>query len=104
MSDNQRTEYHLDEIVRTNKGMRCTTCKVKHILFQYFNESNIIFGKQIVIMKREGCDWLVCSMCKTELCWATKQSRWGPKGHGDTSGGCGCKPNKRCHPKCGNCH
>lgn len=23
-------------------------------------------------MKREGCDFLICSMCKTELCWATK--------------------------------
>ncbi|KAG4078776.1 hypothetical protein HA402_015366 [Bradysia odoriphaga] len=85
MSDDEKSEEQLDKIVRDNNGMRCTTCK-------------------IVIMKREGCDFLVCSMCKTELCWATKQSRWGPKGKGDTSGGCGCLPNKKCHPKCRNCH
>ncbi|XP_031624719.1 ranBP-type and C3HC4-type zinc finger-containing protein 1-like [Contarinia nasturtii] len=85
MSDTQKTEMHLDEIVRKNEGMRCTTCK-------------------IVIMKRIGCDFLICSMCRTELCWATKMSRWGPGGHGDTSGGCGCRPGKRCHPKCRNCH
>lgn len=55
-------------------------------------------------MKREGCDNLTCSMCKTELCWATKMSRWGPGGRGDTSGGCHCMPTKRCHPECRNCH
>lgn len=56
-------------------------------------------------MKREGCDFLICSMCKTELCWATKKSRWGPLGRGDTTGGCGCVyPTKKCHPNCGNCH
>ncbi|KAG4075301.1 hypothetical protein HA402_003092 [Bradysia odoriphaga] len=68
MTDDQRSDYYLDEIVGKNEGMRCTKCK-------------------IVIMKRDGCDWLMCSMCKTELCWATKQNRWGPKGRGDTSGG-----------------
>ncbi|XP_055294948.1 ranBP-type and C3HC4-type zinc finger-containing protein 1-like [Sitodiplosis mosellana] len=86
MTDNQRSELCLDEIVQKNLGMRCTKCK-------------------IVIMKREGCDYLICSMCKTELCWAMKMSRWGPKGRGDTSGGCGCSfPTKKCHPNCRNCH
>lgn len=23
-------------------------------------------------MKRDGCDGLICPMCKTQLCWATK--------------------------------
>jgi hypothetical protein len=52
----------------------------------------------------------MCVMCKIEICWATRGSslliffnkqkskfyfisegpRWGPKGHGDTSGGCKC--------------
>ena len=27
------------------------------------------------------------------------------QGHGDTSGGCRCRVNKKkCHPQCGNCH
>lgn len=56
-------------------------------------------------MKRDGCDGLTCVMCRTELCWATKMARWGPKGHGDTSGGCQCRINgKKCHPNCRNCH
>lgn len=33
---------------------------------------------KIVIMKKTGCDWLQCSVCKTEICWVTKQARWGP--------------------------
>lgn len=33
----------------------------------------------IVIMKKEGCDWIMCTMCKTEICWVTRQARWGPK-------------------------
>lgn len=34
---------------------------------------------QIVVQKKDGCDWIRCSVCKTEICWATKQARWGPK-------------------------
>lgn len=87
---------------------------------------------QIVIMKRDGCDYLLCPMCKTGLCWATRGNshvqlfwfdevtewiltetnfcpqiigpRWGPGGPGDTSGGCKCTVLKRCHPQCKNCH
>ena len=33
----------------------------------------------IVVMKKEGCDWIRCSMCKTEICWVTKGPRWGPE-------------------------
>lgn len=56
-------------------------------------------------MKLSGCDAITCSMCKTQICWATKGPRWGPGGLGDNSGGCKCKLNGRlCHPKCGNCH
>ena len=40
--------------------MRCTSCGV-------------------IVQKKEGCDWIRCSVCKTELCWATKGPRWGPK-------------------------
>ena len=34
---------------------------------------------KIVVQKKDGCDWIRCSVCKTEICWATKQARWGPK-------------------------
>ncbi|KAF6023727.1 RBCK1 [Bugula neritina] len=58
----------------------------------------------IVIMKKTGCDWLKCSVCQTEICWVTKQARWGPQGPGDNSGGCKCRVQGPCHPNCGNCH
>ena len=25
-----------------------------------------------------GCDWIRCSGCKKEICWATRGPRWGP--------------------------
>lgn len=88
----------------------------------------------IIVQKKDGCDWLCCLMCKTEICWVTKQARWGPnvtrrpliiwnvcqrfhnsklnsglfcssQGRGDTSGGCKCRVNHQpCHPNCQNCH
>lgn len=33
----------------------------------------------IIVQKKDGCDWICCVMCKTEICWVTKQARWGPK-------------------------
>lgn len=61
---------------------------------------------QIIVTKVEGCDAIKCSMCKTEICWATKGPRWGPLGRGDISGGCKCElfAGRPCHPKCRNCH
>lgn len=32
----------------------------------------------IVVQKKDGCDWICCVMCRTEICWVTKQARWGP--------------------------
>lgn len=32
----------------------------------------------IIVQKKDGCDWICCVMCKTEICWVTKQARWGP--------------------------
>ena len=32
----------------------------------------------IIITKREGCDWIRCTMCFLEICWVTQQARWGP--------------------------
>lgn len=33
---------------------------------------------QIIIQKKDGCDWIRCTVCHTEICWATKGPRWGP--------------------------
>ncbi|XP_065064966.1 ranBP-type and C3HC4-type zinc finger-containing protein 1-like [Rhopilema esculentum] len=81
----RRTQEMLEELVRKGDAMNCPQCA-------------------IILQKKDGCDWMRCSMCKTEICWATKGRRWGPKGNGDTTGGCQCTPAKRCHPNCGNCH
>lgn len=65
----------------------------------------IPFKFQVILMKKWGCDWLKCSMCKTEICWVTRGIRWGPEGKGDTSAGCKCGVNGvKCHPKCNYCH
>ncbi|XP_007893268.1 ranBP-type and C3HC4-type zinc finger-containing protein 1 [Callorhinchus milii] len=81
----QTTEM-LKTLVRTGQAMHCPTCN-------------------IIVQKKDGCDWLRCTVCHTEICWVTKGHRWGPKGPGDTDGGCRCLVNgKRCHPSCQNCH
>ena len=33
---------------------------------------------QVLLLKKWGCDWLKCTYCKTEICWVTRQRRWGP--------------------------
>ncbi|PAA76215.1 hypothetical protein BOX15_Mlig021711g1, partial [Macrostomum lignano] len=77
---------HLEKMVKSGEAMNCPNC-------------------QVFLQKKEGCDWLACSMCQTEICWATRGPRWGPGGKGDTSGGCKCRLNGRlCHPECQNCH
>lgn len=32
----------------------------------------------IVVQKKDGCDWIRCTVCQTEICWVTKGPRWGP--------------------------
>ncbi|XP_043946238.1 ranBP-type and C3HC4-type zinc finger-containing protein 1 isoform X2 [Protopterus annectens] len=60
---------------------------------------------QIIVQKKDGCDWICCTVCRTEICWVTKGPRWGPGGTGDTSGGCRCRVNGVvCNPNCQNCH
>lgn len=76
----------LEAELKRGDAMRCSKCRV-------------------ILIKRGGCDAIRCASCNTELCWATKGPRWGPKGAGDTSGGCRCRVNGvLCHPNCGNCH
>lgn len=81
-------------------------------VFLYKNKIEFIYDfrvffctPQVILMKKWGCDWLKCSMCKTEICWVTRGIRWGPEGKGDTSAGCRCGVNGvKCHPKCNYCH
>lgn len=84
--DARRSQAMLEEMVARGEAMSCPSC-------------------QVVLMKKWGCDWLRCSMCKTEICWVTRKPRWGPGGKGDTTGGCQCGVNGvKCHPKCNYCH
>lgn len=55
-------------------------------------------------MKRDGCDFIQCVMCKAGICWATRGPRYGPGGVGDLSGGCQCSAQKKCHKDCRGCH
>ncbi|XP_037831134.1 ranBP-type and C3HC4-type zinc finger-containing protein 1 isoform X1 [Kryptolebias marmoratus] len=82
----QQTKQMLDNLLNNGEAMKCPRC-------------------DIIVQKKDGCDWICCLMCKTEICWVTKQARWGPNGHGDISGGCRCRVNHQpCHPNCQNCH
>ncbi|XP_069003786.1 ranBP-type and C3HC4-type zinc finger-containing protein 1 [Embiotoca jacksoni] len=82
----QQTKLMLESLLQNGEAMKCPRC-------------------DIIVQKKDGCDWICCLMCKTEICWVTKQARWGPNGTGDTSGGCKCRVNNQaCHPNCQNCH
>lgn len=59
-------DHLLKELLKFGEALKCPTCG-------------------IVIMKKEGCDWIQCTMCKTEICWVTRQARWGPKVDGQCS-------------------
>ncbi|XP_071052523.1 uncharacterized protein PF3D7_1120000-like [Onthophagus taurus] len=84
--DAKRTREMLEEMVNKGEALNCPAC-------------------QVILMKKWGCDWVRCSMCKTEICWVTKGPRWGPAGKGDTSGGCKCGVNGvKCHAQCNYCH
>ncbi|XP_059185338.1 ranBP-type and C3HC4-type zinc finger-containing protein 1 isoform X2 [Centropristis striata] len=82
----KQTKQMLESLLQNGEAMKCPRC-------------------DIIVQKKDGCDWICCLMCKTEICWVTKQARWGPNGSGDTSGGCRCRVNNQpCHPNCQNCH
>ena len=85
--DAKQTQKMLEDMIKQGEAMKCPQCHV-------------------IIQKKLGCDWIRCTVCKTEICWATKGLRWGPKGKGDTSGGCKCRADGRtpCCPHCKNCH
>ena len=53
------TYLHLQGLIATGEALNCPSC-------------------QVVLLKKWGCDWVRCSYCRTEICWVTKQLRWGP--------------------------
>ncbi|XP_063617503.1 E3 ubiquitin-protein ligase lubel-like [Cydia splendana] len=82
----EKTKTYLDNLLSRGEAMQCPECSV-------------------IITKQLGCDWIKCTACRTEICWATRGRRWGPGGRGDTSGGCQCRvKRKKCHPSCRDCH
>ncbi|XP_074203182.1 ranBP-type and C3HC4-type zinc finger-containing protein 1 isoform X5 [Camelus bactrianus] len=98
-------EYQDDLALRAQNDVaaRQTTEMLKTMLQQ--GEAMHCPQCQIVVQKKDGCDWIRCTVCHTEICWVTKGPRWGPGGPGDTSGGCRCRVNGiPCHPSCQNCH
>lgn len=98
-------EYQDDLALRAQNDMaaRQTTEMLRLMLQQ--GEAMHCPQCQIVVQKKDGCDWIRCTVCHTEICWVTKGPRWGPGGPGDTSGGCRCRMNGvPCHPSCQNCH
>ncbi|XP_065080438.1 ranBP-type and C3HC4-type zinc finger-containing protein 1-like [Ochlerotatus camptorhynchus] len=84
--ETRRSERAMENMLASGEAMRCPKCNV-------------------LLAKITGCDFIICSMCKTAVCWVTRGPRWGPLGQGDNSGGCRCNVNgKKCHPNCRNCH
>uniref|UniRef100_A0A8C0MJZ5 RANBP2-type and C3HC4-type zinc finger containing 1 n=1 Tax=Canis lupus familiaris TaxID=9615 RepID=A0A8C0MJZ5_CANLF len=82
----RQTTEMLRSMLQQGEAMHCPQCR-------------------IVVQKKDGCDWIRCTVCHTEICWVTKGPRWGPGGPGDTTGGCRCRVNGiPCHPSCQNCH
>lgn len=51
--------FFFQGMVAGGEAMHCPTC-------------------EIILVKKDGCDWMRCSMCRTEICWATRGPRWGP--------------------------
>jgi len=85
--DSKKTRIWLDGLIQSGEALQCPKC-------------------QVILLKKWGCDWVRCTYCRTEICWITRQLRWGPKGKGDMSGGCKCMADGRtkCHKNCNYCH
>ncbi|MBN3325141.1 HOIL1 protein, partial [Atractosteus spatula] len=56
----RQTSETLKAMVESGEAMHCPRC-------------------QVIVQKKDGCDWICCLMCKTEICWVTRGPRWGPQ-------------------------
>uniref|UniRef100_A0A7N5KKZ6 RanBP-type and C3HC4-type zinc finger-containing protein 1 n=1 Tax=Ailuropoda melanoleuca TaxID=9646 RepID=A0A7N5KKZ6_AILME len=57
----RQTTEMLRSMLQQGEAMHCPQCR-------------------IVVQKKDGCDWIRCTVCHTEICWVTKGPRWGPGG------------------------
>lgn len=55
----RQTTEMLRSMLQQGEAMHCPQCR-------------------IVVQKKDGCDWIRCTVCHTEICWVTKGPRWGP--------------------------
>lgn len=64
-----------------------TTTTTTQIVFYFHNFMKDLIEKgealncpscQVLLLKKWGCDWVRCTYCRTEICWVTRQLRWGP--------------------------
>lgn len=107
ISGERRSEQAIQELIKNNEAMKCFKCGVidnYNSTYTFPLMPYAINSLQILIMKRDGCDYIQCVMCKSGICWATRGPRYGPGGIGDRSGGCGCTLKNRCHKDCRGCH
>lgn len=63
----------------------------------------------VLIQKGEGCDYVICQLCKLGICYRTKKPRLPLEkivdGKKIIIDGCHCnEKGKKCHVKCRNCH
>ncbi|KAK3754772.1 hypothetical protein QZH41_019689, partial [Actinostola sp. cb2023] len=56
----KQTQKFLEQMIAKGDAMKCPQC-------------------EIILLKKDGCDWMRCSMCRMEICWATRGPRWGPQ-------------------------
>ena len=82
---------HLQLAANYNNTSRLTpysmilTCSIYFRMFIFTLQGLITTGEalncpscQVILLKKWGCDWVRCTYCRTEICWVTKQLRWGP--------------------------
>lgn len=122
---NSGCQGHIDELTKCNicQEAYCLDCKKNtkicndspcesktslDLLNNLAKDGTIIKCPEcgVFIEKYKGaCQFVRCYFCRLDICWLTKQPRWGPNGKGDTSAGCQCGLNDiKCHPDCVNCH
>ncbi|TRY75969.1 hypothetical protein DNTS_017628 [Danionella cerebrum] len=67
----------------TVNTFNCPVCKKHNCLLckTLVNSGEAMHCPQcgIIVQKKEGCDWLRCTVCHMEICWVTRGPRWGPK-------------------------
>ena len=57
--NSQKTKLWIDDLIGKGEALHCPSC-------------------QVLLLKKWGCDWVRCTYCRTEICWVTRQLRWGP--------------------------